>query len=346
MEDVIQFMFYKFPRYVGVRQHLVETKEDMIQHMKTYSGVEDCFTSVYSFFHDKPVIDKVFFDIDHSSEECALKIAQTIFEYIKKTFEIEVIPFWSGKKGAHIYPLFQSKIYDNPVDLLKNFSYHIIEKTKSFEIDEKDGKKQPLVDSHVIGDVRRLCRFPNTQRVNHSGLPMDSYCIPLDPDDFLNLTITDIKKLKKTPQKYDYNFKLPTITLDQLKFKKPNISEFKASFNKSDINYDLDFITPRNIYAKILKYSLQNKPCLQKFIMTNNPPDIIRMGTAIELINMGFSTQKMIKMFSSLGWHDWNPEYTAYQIESIRHKNLVPIGKKKIKECGFCIECKDCKGCR
>lgn len=346
MQDVIAWMFYKFPRYVGIRQRLMEDKESMVHHMKTYSGVQECFTSVYSFFHGKPVIDKAFFDIDHEDAGTALKIGQKLFKYMKETFGLEVIPFWSGIKGVHLYPLFKPKVYSNASTLLKNFSYHVIDETKCYDIDENDGKKQPQVDTHVIGDVRRLGRYPNTQRVSYNGIPLPCYCIPLDPETFLDLTVEDVLELRKTPQLPKFEFKIPTVTLDDLKFKIPNLSQFKASFNKVNFMGSLEACVPKNNYGKILKYTLK-RPCLRHYIFTTNPPDAIRVATTAQLCNIGLSTKIIMNMYGSLGWHDWNEEFTGYQIESIRHKNLTPYGKKKMQEYGFCMGtdeyCKRCK---
>lgn len=343
MDKVIEWMFHSTPRYVGnPRQTLVENEYEITSYMAANSGFNPCFIGVYQ----NAIIDKVFFDIDYASIDETLKVAQKMFQYCKDLGIKHVIPNWSGSRGAHIYPLFKPEIHEDPVYLLRNFSYGVINETGTYYMDK--GKKVPYADTRVIGDLRRLCRYPNTQRVSEGGTPLGSYCIPLDPARFMDMDISEVLDLARTPQlNIKYNFTVPTNSLKSVATFHVDYSEFKSS-NFIEIEEDIVGDSPHTETgkARALIKNIIKRPCISKFLCTNNPPDLIRVAAVIELQKLGYKPNFIFNRLASLNWHDFDPDITKYQLSSIYKKGLTPMSKRSLNDAGLClnpeIKCGEC----
>ena len=348
MQSIISLMFEKFPRYVGnPRQHKIETDQQLKQFMFVNSGNNNCFTSVYSTLNGKTVIDKVFNDIDNGDKEKALEIAKKLFKkYLE--YGLDVVPIYSGMKGFHVYPLLKPKIYGDDVALLlKQFSYKFINEANVYEITD-DGKKIPLVDTSVIGDLKRLCRYINTQRVSSSGTPISSFCIMLDPSKFLDMEINEIIELAKSPQNHlNYKINEPTLTLDDFDYSKVNLNEFKSNQVPTTTIEQINTlqIKDKNVSIKILS-RLIRRPCIRNLLLTTNPPDKVRYAATCELNRIKMSPHKIVNLFAGIGWSNFDESKTLYQVEQICLKNSQTMGKKLMIQNGFCTNNEDiCKNC-
>lgn len=347
MQNTISLMFNKFPRYVGnPRQHQIQTNQQLQQYITVNSGNHNCFTSVYSTFNGKPVIDKVFNDIDNESPNTALTIAKKLFiKYLD--YDLDIVPVWSGVKGFHVYPLLEPKIYGDDIQLLlKQFSYKFIEESGIFTTAD-DKMKIPLVDTAVIGDVRRLCRYPNTQRISKSGTSISSFCIVLDPSKFLDMEIDEILELSKCPQDLsNYKIDTPTLTLNDFDYSKVDLNSFKSNQILMP-NVDIKTIEIKNqsVTSKILS-RLIKRPCIRNLLLTVNPPDKIRYAATCELYRIGMNPFKIVELFAGIGWTNFDESQTLYQVQQICAKNSQTMGKKLMIQHGFCTNNEDiCKNC-
>lgn len=350
-------LFHKMPRYVGPNQRKIYELPKLIQHMNINSGLSEGFTSVYSFVENKPVIDKVFFDADYGTLKQTLKTGKKIFEWTLDN-NMPAFPLWSAIRGPHVYPLLKPHIYPNPAPLLKQFSYLVIEESKIYDFEKltkedikkkRKPKKIPRVDTSVIGDIRRLCRYPNTQRSSSSSLPLPRFCIALDPERFLDMDVTEIVDLSKSPHEWKkITFPEPKKLLTDFDYSNVNILEFKTIENTNlTITTNFNRKSSSSTLAQKLIQKLIQKPCISTYICTPNPPSILRYAATIELRNKGLDANKIISLFKELKWTNYDEEKTAYQVKTIcRKPDLEPPGKRIMQENDLCINNSPiCKGC-
>ena len=168
-----QELFKPFNREVAnpARQRC-RTLKDLQDFVALNNGVaRDVFTSVYD---RKLTIDKVFIDLDGPLCMFALR---KLLNYFWCIGEEPLVPF-SGSKGFHIYlPLIpepRAKARD-----LEHATLSIL--WEAGVIDYVGGHSSGMpVDSTTIGDVRQLCRIPNTLRP-----PSNDYWCTWMPEVFL-----------------------------------------------------------------------------------------------------------------------------------------------------------------
>jgi hypothetical protein len=345
MQDVLHLLFDKFPRYVGnPLQSIVNSFNEFKYYIDINNGFNECFTSLFSFdINKKPIIDKAFFDLDYGTLEETLKAGQKKFEYCTETLNQPTVPTWSGVRGSHIYPLFKPKVYDEAAILLKKYSYHVILETETYKIDKDDGKYIPYADPRVIGDVRRLCRIPNTRRINSSRISIGKWCIPLDPERYLDMDIKEVMDLIKKPNyNIRYNFDEPTSTLDEYNDVDIDMDNFKSVYNFNKHDYEEGELSSRSVHVYWLK-KLIKRPCIYKLLVTSNPPDFVRLAAVIQLKVQGISKKRVLLYFSALNWFDWDEMISDYHISSIYAKeNIKPVSRKKMEEYGLCENCNIC----
>ena len=297
-------LFNKFPREVGLYRKLVYNQRQYQDYIIKNNGVNDCYTSLYpSDF----LIDKIFFDFDGKN---SLEEAITLYHYFKEK-KFTAIPVISGMKGFHIYLLVTPDYYTKQELTLSSYSivYEVFEKANS-------------LDTHVLGDIRRLVRIPNTLRPPENK----TWCSYLPPY-FDELSPTEIFSYQKAPHNFKYKInKIPCLT-DLIS---DNIV-VPEDQNNVEINHT------KHIHKDILNYV---RPCLVKLITLPNAPHTARLAVTIDLINAGFSDYQMLNLYRRLGWNDFDPEITLSYIKAIRKRNYHPYSCKKLRLLGICqYEC-------
>jgi hypothetical protein len=188
-----RLLFGEFPREVGtpVRQTIYSEKqfEDFIAR---HNGKSDCFVSVYP---NNLKITEIFFDFDGAG---ALGDAKQLYTFLTER-GYPVIPVASGKKGYHLHVLVKGNGGDK--EQLRLVAWSII--YTAF------GEKRPTVDEKVVGDLRRLCRIPNTLRPPENL----NYCTYLPPNVFVKMTERDVAEHIKSPHHYEYDMVgIPTLS--------------------------------------------------------------------------------------------------------------------------------------
>lgn len=141
--------------------------------VKAYNGKKNIYFSLYNSVQKRDyqfggdnfstaVIDKIFFDLDGNSLERPFEDLKKLIGYAWN-HNYKFCMCFSGKKGFHFY-LFCDETKSK--DYLKNAHRYF---TKILNID---------LDCHVVGDVARISRMPNTYH-----LTGNKFCIPLSIDD-------------------------------------------------------------------------------------------------------------------------------------------------------------------
>jgi len=305
-------LFGEMPREMGNPSRItVYNIEQMSRFIEENNGVRDVYTSVYPL---NGVIDKIFFDLDGKG---ALDDAKKIYKWLKEKGFCG-IPIASGKKGFHLYVLLKPAKYgDETKKLLLKASLSILQSVF------KDEKSYISVDPHPIGDVRRICRVPNTLRPPQNL----NLCTYLPPDSFLDMTEEDVTVHIKSPHVYEYEFdgKLPTLK----DFPEPegyDLKEWKPIQNEIPIITKDGNVFLRNVL----------RPCLYRRLLTPEPPHHVRVAATIDLLKF-FSPEEILNFYSQLGWSDWEPKTTYYQIEHC--KGLKAYSCRKLRRLGVPSVC-------
>jgi len=313
MSDVRDLLFPNFPRTVGnPKAFLINSREELNNFASVNSYENDkCFCSTCSYdSENKPILECLFLENDSIDPE---PIRKVVLWY--ESHNIPYIILFSGRAGFHLHALFQPEIINQKT--LKNFANIILEETQT-----KD-----LFDPHVTGDLRRLCRIPNTQRI------ANGWCVPITRMELFEINDPiEFKKLSVSPRFIDFTI-----------IKRPSILEFiKEDTTKDAPIQSVETAPPKEIF--ILKTIL--RPCVYKAIRTPNPRHDFRICAVVEALNHGLTTSQIFSIFERLQWIDFEHSKTLYQIEYIEEKRKknefrIPFGKKRLK-CEKKISCLKC----
>lgn len=327
-DTTLKSMFSSFPRDVGDAgasfRERVYSNYQLKKFISKTNGVRDCFVAVYP---DSCVIDKIFFDFDGRTleeKEQALKEAQQLYQWGMEHHE-NCIPIATGSKGFHIHFLLDPETHYHPKEKLTNATYNII--NHAFHIqDLHDESVRLTIDPQNIGDIRRLCRIPNTLRPPKNL----SYCTYLPPERFLDMEWDDVVMHCKSTHTYNYELARKFPKLDELLSNvviKPEFHQTKSI--EMQVN---------NGGSKLLKGVL--RPCLYNMVAVENPLDIVRVAVTLDLIELGFSDKTILKMFSHLNWRDWNEYITLDKIEYNRERfnkrKYNSFSCHKLEDLGLC----------
>jgi len=311
-------LFGKYPREVGnPARTIVRNQKQLENFIINNDGLNDCFVSCYP---QSGELDKVSFDLDGKG---ASSEAKQLYKNLL-TQNFSVIPVVTGKKGFHLHIRLTPKKYINTTDtgkkLLLNATLKLLE--DAFGTNEKGELNCKTVDSHPFGDIRRLIRIPNTLRPPENR----NYCTYLPPDNFLNMTESEIAQHMKSIHSYNFNNGDNLPTLDEF----PETKVRSKVYLKDQIAEDTKITAKSRILKNVLR------PCLYRHIISANPRHDIRVAVTFDLLNFFTSTQ-IFNMFHQLNWKDWNPETTKYQIEKCR--GFHPYSCKTLIKKGIPREC-------
>jgi len=291
------------------RRH-VRNIDDFIRFIEQNNGVADCFSSVYPA---DGTIDKIFFDIDSKGVAGSVEDARKLYSHLLMK-DLNVIPIISGKKGFHFYVLLKPKRYKEAKTLLTKAAYSIL-----YEVFGSDNGKINVgtVDPHIIGDIRRISRVPNTLRPPENL----TWCTYL-PEDWVKMSTAELVEQMKSPHTYDYILDGETPTLHDFPEPPIEITEWNPVESTTAIHP-----MKGNIFLKNLL-----RPCLYRHMMMNEPRHDVRVASTIDLLGF-FTPQEIFEIYEVLGWKDWDPKLTWSQIESC--KGFKPYGCKRLRNLGI-----------
>ena len=288
LDPNISILFSPFSREIAnpIRQR-INTERQFQDFISQNNGVHDCFTSVYA---NDFTIDKLFFDFDGYN---AYTESQKVYDYVTNKLHVPIIPIASGKKGIHLHILTKPVKIPDPRRLIRNAQLYILV--------ESLGKEIHSADSHVIGDVRRICRIPNTLRPPENK----SYCTFL-PEDWVKMSELDILLHVKQQHSYHYN-------LDEQPLDIQALPEVEVDLPREDPTQN--HINVQGKEQPFLKSVL--RPCLYNNIIAKNPRHDIRTAATIELLEF-LSESQVLNIYSQLGWFDFDSDLTRYHIHKCK----------------------------
>lgn len=297
-------LFGKFPREIGIRSNIY-TLEAFQNYLLQNDGVNDCYTSIYTLSGE---IDKLFFDFDGGAK--ALEDSKRVYKWlISEGHSVAVIA--SGKKGIHLYVLL--KPIPTTKEILSQATWGILKSVFGNEY------MKTTADPHIIGDIRRISRIPNTRR------PPDNkfWCTPL-PADFVNFTWRDVLLWSKMPHEFS-EAPQPTQTINDL----PHLKLVDiANITPSLVAQPVQVSKETNLLQSFLR------PCLYNAIVVPNPLHVARVATATDLLQV-FSPEDVKSFLEPLNWLDWSSTIALSQIKSCKH--LKPYTCAKLRSIGMCM---------
>lgn len=312
IDPITRRLFSPFDREVGnPKRKRIYSLSDFIFFVERNNGIRDCYVSLYAM---NGVIDKIFFDLDSDSGlSGCLEDARRLYSWMVDE-GYDVIPVLSGKKGFHFYLLLKPMKYPDSKLLLRRATYGIL--CEVFGTGE--GKiKTASVDPHPIGDVRRMVRIPNTLRPPENL----TWCTYL-PSDWLDMDVLELIEHMKSPHVYDYPLDGKRPTLYDFPEPPVDVTEWRPVGKTTPIR-----VKGHTILQNVLR------PCLYRHLVGDpEPPHVVRVAATIDLLNF-FTEEEIFEMYKSLGWRDWDPDITRYQIRSC--KGLKPYSCKKLRQLGI-----------
>lgn len=160
------------------------SEEDMQAAVKYHSAKGDaCYQSVYSFTkwrRGRPVPRSAIMNILYLDLDCEGYPDEARRDAIKLSrYDPDI--FFSGKKGFAIY------LHCEPADILPKYKKAVLRKVQRHIIEECNLK---TADPHVVGDLSRVSRIPNTKHQDN-----DLHCIQIK--DIRNSMSDIIKKAER-----------------------------------------------------------------------------------------------------------------------------------------------------
>jgi hypothetical protein len=313
LDPTTRFLFNSYPRELGKKRNLIRDEEEFVTKIDMMNGADEVFTNVNPMDGS---INKIFIDFDG---KFALEESQKVYQYLISK-NIPAIPIASGKKGVHIYAIFRSRKGEDNKEVL-------YKATKSIFIGAL-GDTNKSVDPHVVGDLRRLCRVPNTLRPPENA----SYCTYLPPGKgFLEMRDKDLWWYLRGTHDYDFEHEIDRSGKPEFKdVMLPEIEKQKVTFTNPCPNEEVKPYVDNEHLKQLLR------PCLYRLMTIEEPRHLVRVASTGELLKADFKPKEILAMYRTLKWRDFDEGYTLYQIE---HCKPISCSKSKLKQMGACFNC-------
>jgi len=312
---MIDFLFNIFPRDIGIpnpfqkksfyRREVNNLKE--FHHYLTLmiGSNRGVYGSVYDN-NTEVTLDKIVFDLDNETN--LKKAFEDTINLVNRLQERDIpyMVIFSGKKGFHVYGLLK------PVKLSRDVGAYYL---KSLQEQLAEGIES--VDRHVIGDIRRMIRIPNTLNDTH-------YCTPL-PVNFQKMDTEEILDYSKNTHRLHFSHgKLKPIQELIGNIRPPE----KPDRTDEDeiLQDDTGSIPNMDILKDIIR------PYVLEAVKKSNPPHIIRLNFVSELMFLGFSQEQILKIIENLDWKDFDARATEYQISKVFEKKLKPYSDSRLSQ--------------
>jgi len=305
VDETTQLLFGTFPREVHRWRKVVNNLEELEKEIR--SGAKDI--AIY----DKTLtIDKILLEIDAKSVEEAFVSTCKLIDRANEE-KVNYIPVFSGRRGFHIYLLF------NPIrpPNIETGRYILEAAQRYFSLGVDN------IDKQIVGDIRHLIRIPNTHH-ERSGC----YCTYL-PLNFTSWDPSEVVDWAKEPHEISYTFKDNGAELgDYINIiGKPQ----KESFDLKET------VLPQHKIPTDVREMLRGliRPCLVDEIFGGNPNHRIRTELAIELKLLGYGPDSIVEIISRLGWSNFNRSATEYHVRRICEGDLKPMSNRTLRSVGL-----------
>ena len=312
------YMTMLFPREIGLRRTLCETRDDYDSYISKVNGKASCYTSLYSFERrdeirtwkmdvESVVMDRAWWDFDMIEGGTLEDVKQDVFKLIKRlnpthlsiVGDIRIV--FTGR-GFHVHQFFDTPVKGTAI------AKHIdrYQRLQARGLKTLDG----------VGFPQKLTRIPDTYNPKRGR-----WAVNIEPTGFY---IKD-------------DYEIPTKPLKELKCYDPYTGEPPiGGFNIRAwiANNPVEETTPVGEFEGEIGSAGQIPipPCLEKAMRDENPKHTVRIALTQHLAeNLRWfahpSTltpeqrkqciETIVAFMSKLGWRDYNEHTTRFHVESI-----------------------------
>ena len=315
----IEFLFSVYPRDISLPNSFkkgsfyrkqVTCKRDFQRYLSLMSGSSvGTYTSVYDTT-DKPLIDKIVFDLDGENLNEVFAEVDILASRLHDR-NIPYLVIFSGKKGFHVWSLLK------PIKLPREIAGYYLGNLQRGLI---SGLK--TIDTHLIGNISAMIRIPNT-------LNDGRYCTPL-PFEFRKMSIEEILDYSRTQHALNFfpgELKSIQELAGDLKVpQRDNSEEFKDEIKVGSIPS-----------IEILEELI--RPCVIKEVQKRNPCTMGRLNFVIEMMYSNFTPKQILKVIEQLNWENFDYRQTEYQIRKVFERRFKPYSCSKLKQVLNCTNC-------
>jgi hypothetical protein len=268
----------------------------------TKANRRPCWLSVQPFIERDCVVsvEKLFFDFDSQDLEIAWKEACYFADTLRKSYGIEPLVCFSGRKGYHVYAFLQ-----------ENAKFATVEKAKKFYNTAQrlilKGLKLETLDMQVIGDIKRVARVPYS--IHEKSLQL---CAP----------ITEKRQ--------------PCWVLDVLPFRAHGLNRnfvelCKAKAEEKPHRRVVFQTTPQKHVEGV-------RPCLQAALnveLTGKGGHKMRLAVAVEYLNNGYTVEQVAQLFKNQS--DFSFEKSLEYVRDAERRQYKRFRCVSIRSLGFCL---------
>lgn len=174
MKELINFIPGRNKDVAFPERFLAKTETDFLKIANKFNGIRQrLYYSIYDCDENRNFenaqIHVIAFDLDSKN---ALNNLIKIWEYCKVKNYKSLYIF--STKGFWVYIFTNKDLLLNPRGALQHSTHHLAEEI-GFNI---DNTKDSDLDPHIIGDIKRIARFPNGYDIKRQR-----YCIPITIED-------------------------------------------------------------------------------------------------------------------------------------------------------------------
>lgn len=243
-----------------------------------------------------------------------------------KADNVPAVGVFSGF-GIHFYQLYQER--DDP-DLA-------VESTAKKYIDEASLR---TYDEKIVGEVKRIMRVPNCERVTENGQKCNLVTIPLTPEDMTDITPEWLVENSYTKRKvYPPDIDRPELV------EREDYLSYNRDPDRRIRQRDMgDTVQVDGILEYLLKEYL-HLPCMYERIQQANPDHKVRMNCAIILFNCGLEPNEVHNLYRRIGWFDYDPAETKKQLENLWKGRYTEMSCATLRDKGFCTRMDDPHDC-
>ena len=208
-------------------------------------------------------------------------------------------------------------------------------------------------DTAIHGDVRRILKVPNTERVQVIGdrsYPCNLWNIPLTAEELKNATIEWLLEESKGPRQIEIpeSFKdenqRPEMTVYEKYTKERTSVDSGAQYDKEIRKKPLvPFEAPKD--CEWIIREVVSMPCMQEHLLQPNPHHKVRQNFAVMMFNAGFTQDDVHNIIRQMGWRDYDYNKTKYQLQQIWEGKYVDMGCNSMWLNGYCVYDQDPKKC-
>lgn len=350
MDPAQEQLFSRFPRRVGTPvQFWVYSRAHFDSFVDRVVGRKNAYSTVgWVNRKAKPVVDKVSLDFDspEKGSDWGLDEVERLQE--SSAFADSVL----GPVADDVSKM-ATRMLDNETKALGVFTgfgihFHVLteptieprQELSSMPQMYRDEEDLDTMDQVPVGDVWRIMRVPNAQRIE-DGEVTSLWTVPLTLDEMEDITPSELLELSKMPRRT-----VKAETGERRKMEVFNDYLFSRDAVPTEIEelpVDYRDATPEKV--RIILEEFLQMPCMYQRIAQPDPKHTVRRNAAVLMFNVGMSVEEVLDIYGQLNWVDWDRSYTKKQLQQIYDTGYRDMTCQSIMREGLCVHMDEPQSC-